>query len=332
MKTNLFLIFLLLTTINSMYDLFPQVPKEYTIAPWHNFKSGVITYSFDDGSPNQLKVGVPLMDKYDLKASFNLIINGWDPDWEGYKKAAENGHEIASHTYTHNNLVGLSKEQELKEIKDSKEFIENKIGQECITFVYPYCVAGNYSIMSQYYISGRTCDGKYISSNPDDMFYLSSFAIGSAYSITTADKLNEMVNKALELEEWIVFLIHGIDNDGGFSPIESNELDAHLSYVKSNDEFWVATFKDVSKYVLEANSLIIEESKNGKNVNLVVKCSYETNITKMDFPVTVARSLEGLCEMPKIVGGDNESVESRVENDKVIFDVIPGKNYVIKCD
>ena len=332
MLSKIFLILFLLNSINSMYDLFPQVPKEYTIAPWYNFKSGAITYSFDDGSPNQLKVGVPLLDKYGLKGSFNLIVKGWGPDWEGYKKAAENGHEVASHTYTHVSLVGLSKEQELKEIKDSKEYIENKIGQECITLVYPYGTPGNYSIMSQYYISGRVIGSKYISSNPDDMFALNSFCIGNVTSITTADKLNEMADKALELEKWIVFLIHGVDDDGGYSPIESTVLDAHLNYVKNNDEFWVATFKDISKYVLEANSLIIEENTNGKNKNLDVKCSYETSITKMDFPVTIARSLEGLCDAPKVIGENNEDVESRIDNEKVIFNVIPGKKYLIKCD
>lgn len=330
MKSKIIFTLFLFLSVNSL-DLFPQVPKEYTIAPWHDFKTAVITYSFDDGSPNQCTM-IPILDKYGFKASFNLIVQGWPLDWDSYINAAENGHEIASHTYTHVGVQNLAADQEKKEIIDSKTFLEEKIGKEVVTLVYPYCNTGNTELISQHYISARVCDEKFIGPNPDDMFALSSFGIGKDYQRSSASQLNDLADKALQLENWLVFLIHGIDGDGGFANMESTELEAHFNYVKNNDEFWVATFADVSKYILEANSLIIEEKVGGDDIEFNVNISYETDVTKMDFPVTIARSLEGLCSNPSVEKTDGEKVESRVKNEKVIFDVIPGNRYKIKCD
>ena len=45
----------------------PKIPKEYDIAPWYDFKPSAITYSFDDGTFNQIQKGVPLLDEYEFK-------------------------------------------------------------------------------------------------------------------------------------------------------------------------------------------------------------------------------------------------------------------------
>ena len=114
MKLIFFIFFLSLHISLSVYDLTPKIPVEYEIAPWHGFKPSAITYSFDDGSPNHLGKVVPLFDKYNLKASFNLITNVRN-DWDVYKAAAENGHEIASHTVTHSRPKGQDDETQNQE-------------------------------------------------------------------------------------------------------------------------------------------------------------------------------------------------------------------------
>ena len=138
------------------------------------------------------------------------------------------------------------------------------IGQECLTLVYSYCIAGDYDIAKKYYISGRSCSYQYISSNPNDMLDLSSFVIGNEIDHQNGENMNEIVDKVTELKKWVVFLIHGVHFDDGdaYSPFEVSKLEKHFQYVIKKDNFWVATFKDVSKYILEANSLNIFENKN----------------------------------------------------------------------
>ena len=329
---NLIFLFLLLNSFLCIQEFSPKIPEQYEIAPWYDFKPSAITYSFDDGTYNQIEKGVPLLDKYNLKGSFNLITS-WNHDWEAYKRAAENGHEISSHTVNHPNLKEADLSTQLTELKESKKYIEKMVGQECITLVYPYCVAGDYDLAKKYFISARSCSGELIGPNPDDMFELSSIVIGNKTEYQFGKDLDNWVDKAFEEKKWVIFLIHGIDGDGGYSPIESFELDEHFRYVKKNEgKFWVGTFKDISKYILEANSLVIEENKNEDgNVVIDVSCEYKTQITKLNYPVTVSRKFDSGCDKPIIVSEKDLEVKSRYNSDRIIFDVIPGEKYILKC-
>lgn len=329
MSFILFLFFIFLHSSTSIYNFTQKIPEEYQVAPWYGFKSSAITYSYDDGSSNHLLKAIPLMDKYNFKGSFNLITNVKN-NWDGYREAAENGHEIASHTITHSHLKEQDRTTQTQELKESKKLIEKMVGHECVTLVYPYCEAGDLDIAEKYYISARSCSHQYISHNPDNMFDLSSFGIGNESNHKTAQDLNEIVDIGLEQKKWTVFLIHGIDNDGGYSYFDSFELENHFKYVQKKD-FWVATFRDVSKYILEANSLIIKEHKNEEgNIIIEVSTEYKTEITKLNVPVTVSRLIDYHIKDLTIMKEDDLSeIKTEIKEGLVIFDVVPGENYIM---
>ena len=112
-----------LINLTLLINYTPNIPNKYEIASWYDFKPAAITYSFDDGTYNQIQKGVPLLDKYYFKGSFNLITSK-NNDWEAYRKAAENGHEISSHTVNHLNLKEIDIETQIMELKESKKIIE----------------------------------------------------------------------------------------------------------------------------------------------------------------------------------------------------------------
>jgi len=309
--------------INYSFINLAQIPTDYEVAPWHAWKQGAITYSFDDGCQGQLTSAIPSLNKYGLKATFNLVTN-WVSNWNGWKQAAQNGHEIASHTVSHANLNAAGE----SELSQSKQIIQQNIGQECVTLVYPNCVTGDKSAMGRYYISGRTCSGQLVSHNPADMFEISSIIIGNTGQYNSAQALNNLANMAAQQNKWAVYLIHGVDGDGGYSPVSSSDLDQHFSYVKQQDKWWVATFKDVSKYILEANSLVITETGTEGSYIVDVSCQYQTTLTQLNVPVTIARKVS--CSNPSVTQNGSPIV-STPYNGKVIFDVIPGNKYTIKC-
>ena len=116
--------------------------------------------------------------------------------------------------------------------------------------------------------------------------------------------------------------------------METVELESHFKYVvKNEDYFWVATFKDVTKYILEANSLtILENKKDEKNIEIEISAEYKTDITKLDVPVTISKKLDNTCRKVNILKeSDLEKVKSEIMEGKVIFDVVPGEKYIIKC-
>lgn len=305
-----------------------QIPEDYEIATWQGFRKCAITYSFDDGTPNQIPVAIPLLDKYGFHGTFNLV-SDWVKDWNQWKKVAEGGHEIASHTITHSNFSQLTAEQQTEELAKSKAIIEEKIGKECVTMVYPYCARGKDSIVADYYISARSCSGQIGESTPNNFFDITSRVVGTESDMQTAENFNNWVTEASGKDGWCVFLIHAIDNDGGYSPIQSAEFEEHLKFVKSSDKlFWVATFADITKYIIERNSLTITETPNTAHIDIAVRMDATSKLTKFDVPITVKRKLPDNCT-EAIVSCNGQRIETIIENGYVTFDVVPGEDYTM---
>ncbi len=305
-----------------------QTPENYEVATWHNFSQAAITYSFDDGTPNQIPVAVPLLDKYGFHGTFNLITS-WVKNWDEWKNVAQKGHEIASHTINHPNFGQISESQQEDELAKSKDTIEMMIGKECITMVYPYCVTGNDQIVARYYISARGCSGQIGNPTPENMFNITSRVVGTESDMQTADNFNKWVASAIDTKGWCVFLIHALDGDGGYSPIESKEFDAHLNYVKQAGlAYWVGTFAEISKYILERNSLTINERAEMDYIEITVGCTAQSKLTKLDQPVTVKRRLPDGCTTARIVRNNNE-IPSLIVDGCIIFDVVPDEVYVL---
>ncbi len=305
-----------------------QIPESYEVATWHNFSQAAITYSFDDCTPNQIPVAVPLLDKYGFHGTFNLVTN-WVNDWSEWRKVAERGHEMASHTVTHANFRETPDDKQEEELAESKKIIEREIGKECITVVYPFCARGNEQIAARYYISARGCSGQVGSPTPENMFDITSRVVGTESDMQTADNFNKWVASAIDTKGWCVFLIHALDGDGGYSPIESKEFDAHLNYVKqSGQAYWVGTFAEISKYILERNSLTISERAEMDYIEITVGCTAQSKLTKLDQPVTIKRRLPEGCTTARIVRNNSE-IPSQIADGSIIFDVVPDEVYVL---
>src|SRR5688500_3044760 len=83
----------------------------YEIARWSGFRNAAVSYTFDDNCSNQVAIAIPALNTYGFKGTFFLVTN-WGPNWTGYKSAATNGHEIASHTASHPSMGGLTVDQQ----------------------------------------------------------------------------------------------------------------------------------------------------------------------------------------------------------------------------
>ena len=305
-----------------------QIPSEYTVAPWHGFSQSAVTYSLDDLTSKQLPVAVPLFDKYGVKASLNVVTSWVKPDeWPQLKAAFKNGHEVTSHTVNHKNMAMLSPEEFEMECRESQRIIRQHTGSESITLVYPYCASAHKEISSKYYITARCCSKHIEPHTPADMMDISSVGVGLESDVNKAEEFNKWVDDGVSQKGWCTFLIHGIDEDGGYSPIESSELEKHLAYVTKNpDKFWVATFAQISKYIIERNALTIKETKKGNKIAIVVGCNAHTPLTTLDEPITISRQLPQGCTTAK-----TNAKNAKVNGGKITMDVVPGKTYKISC-
>lgn len=330
-KISILLVAIVLSTICS--KSFSQTnSKTYEVATWQGFRTAAVSYTFDDNCPNQLPVAIPLFNEFGFKTTM-FVPSDWIKDWSALQTVADQGHEIASHTVTHNNLGKLTAAQQLIEFKNSQESINAHIkGHSCITIAYPYCVPGNDSLCASFYIAARHCQGYVEPKTPADFMKISSLTTGSVSSIQTVGDFNNRVQKADSLNGWCVFLLHGIDNDGGYSTTQSAVLRAHLSYVKEhNNTYWVAPFSDVARYIKERDAATIHELSN-KLGAITLQVTDKLDNAVYNYPITIRRALPKHWASATVMQ-NGKKVEAKVTKKGALkyitFDVVPDNGNVI---
>lgn len=119
-----------------------------------NGKMKAVTFSYDDGVTQDLKL-IELLNKYDLKCTFNLnseflgkgSINSINKRENKrichYKirpedvKSVYMGHEVAVHTLTHPTLTDLDEEEIIRQVEQDRINLERLVGYDVVGMAYP---------------------------------------------------------------------------------------------------------------------------------------------------------------------------------------------------
>jgi hypothetical protein len=249
------------------------------------------------------------------------------PNWTALQTAASNGHEIASHTMSHANFSTTSEVDQNTELKNSQDAINVHIsGQRCITIAYPNCNLGNTALCNQYYMAARGCSGVVEPATPSNFMNISSLVCGTQGSVQTAQNFKAKADAAASSRGWVVFLLHGIDSDGGYSPVTTANLKGALDSLSSHKEkYWVSTFGNIARYIKERNCVSVKElSKTDSIVTVQITDTLDNII--YNYPVTIRRPL------PQNWTSASVSQNSKTINAQIIdissvkyvmFDIIP---------
>ena len=101
-----------------------------------------VLITFDDGNISDYLIAFPELSKNSMRAIFFIIpsLIGSDKflNWNMVKEMSKNGMVIGSHSLTHKNLTELSEAELDRELRVSKEIIEDKIGNQVNNFSCPY--------------------------------------------------------------------------------------------------------------------------------------------------------------------------------------------------
>jgi oligosaccharide reducing-end xylanase len=262
-----------------------------------------------------------------------FTVTGWGPNWTNLRNAASAGHEVASHTVTHPHLSGMTIEQQTTELVNSQNSINTNVtSQKCITLAYPYCEPGNQALTAQHYIAARHCQGYIEGNTPGNFYQISSLICGNQGSVKTTADFNTRFESTATSKGWCVFLIHGIDNDGGYSPLPSTTLRASLEYLDARkSKFWVSTFGNIVRYVRERKAVSVQESSNrGTCITLQVTDTLDNAI--YNYPITIRRPLPQSWSSANVSQNGQAVNACIVEVDSikyVMFDVVPDGGDVV---
>nr|WP_299381532.1 polysaccharide deacetylase family protein [Allomuricauda sp.] len=268
----------------------PVVDENITVATWKNFADAAISHTWDDSYDQQIEIAVPLFDSYNMNTTLYMLPNKID-NWQPYRNAYQNGHEIASHTMSHPSFDGLDRERVEAELKNSKEIItQNMDYSECHTMAYPFCDTENYNLTEQYYIAARGCQGRVEKSTPDDFMEIAAILCGEGTANFTTTHLNNIAQSAAQENGWAVYLFHMIDGTGGFN-ISSNTLGQHLQFLDNNGEkYWVDSFLNVVKYIRERNNITVHLLREDAS-EIAISCTDNLDDNIYNFPITLKKEI-----------------------------------------
>jgi len=259
-----------------------------------------------------------------------FTVTSWIPNgsWSKIQAAAQYGHEIASHTVTHPNLVtGVNATQLTNELVNSQAAINANVpGQKCLTLAYPNCVEPSDAVTATYYIAARTCSGQLVSFSPGNFMSISSYVCGSQGSINSAQAFNNLADSAAASGSWCVYLIHAIDGDNGYSPLASSNLQASVDYLSTNQpKFWVESFGHIARYIKERNATSVAETANtGDSITLQVTNNLDNTIYNV--PITLRRPLPANWPAAAVSQNNAPIIPQLVSTNStnyVMFDVVP---------
>lgn len=157
-----------------------------------------VIITFDDGYKDVYEFAYPIMKELNIKSNI-YIITGW-LDGKTYmspemvKELSNSGLvEIGSHTVNHVVLASKSYEEQERQLKESKEFLEDLIGKEINTIAYPY---GSYNtntetIAKKYYKYAVTIKSgsNYSDTYSNNALTLKRYNIQNTTTIETFKKL-----------------------------------------------------------------------------------------------------------------------------------------------
>lgn len=197
----------------------------------------LVSLTFDDGREEQYSKFYPILNEYDLKATFYVVTQriNWEGvmSWDELKTIHKDGNEIGSHTHTHPHLTTLSNDELVFEFKRSHDVLRPF---NCCTLAYPY---GEYDERvvreaRKYFTAARGCYNPNMRNRDPELnldfnqerYKLKDFPIDHAIPSKTFEALQncsllalpfskfkqtlkEILEYHLARNAWVIFTIHG---------------------------------------------------------------------------------------------------------------------------
>lgn len=302
-----------------------QVESPFEVGTWGNFAKGAISHTFDDNTTGQIKSAMPAFDEKGFKMTF-FVVTSWFSDWSPYKEAFKNGHEIASHTVSHNSSDN--------EFQNSKNTIKQNVpGEMCVTVAYPNCNQNSANTLN-YYIAGRNCDGQINSKTPSNFAQISSKLAGSGQTsgLSSADQFNSFADQAASSNGWAVPLHHGVGSgDHSYATTDPTALKTHLDYLdKNRDKIWCETFGNVARYIKERDAVTLSKvSSTDNSITISVTDNLPDSIFNYPLSIRFPKPSEWSSTEPVVVKQKDEVIESSIVGDNIVFNAVPDAGDIV---
>ena len=235
---------------------------------WPKGKHGAVSVTFDDARFSQIDTGLPILDKYGVKATFYVSISSLEKRLDAWKKAAANGHEIGNHSLTHpcsgnfsfarkKALENYTIDQMRYELEESNIIIERLLNVRPVSYAYPcgqkFVGRGqnlkSYApLVAEKFLSGRGWMDEW---SNDPAFCDMAQLMGVELDGKDFEQVKQWIDKTTANGGWLVFCGHDI-GEGGRQTTRSSTLKALCEYAQDPaNGLWLDTVQTVAGYIVK---------------------------------------------------------------------------------
>jgi peptidoglycan/xylan/chitin deacetylase (PgdA/CDA1 family) len=300
MKRPLLIVFV----ISIMLGFLSIARADTSVALWQGDKNGAVSITFDDGSTDQIDLGLPMLKARGLKATFFMIGERLQYEWysENIPPLVEDGQEIGSHGFAHDSLTDMDPNQVEDELYQSQATLQELTGQDVATIAYPYGDHNTYveDLAKEYYIAARSTDFPGVLNpadpNEDELYRLFTtgpypYYVGNqtvdpnVIDPNAVAYLQEGADRAASGQGWFIEMLHGINS--GWDAISEATLETHLDYLTNEPNVWVAPMGTVSEYIYEREGASITTSpvQDSNTIQVDLECGLDPDY--YDTPLTL---------------------------------------------
>jgi hypothetical protein len=235
---------------------------------WPEGKRAAISLTFDDARLSQVDTGLPILDRYNIKATFYVSPDNIRERLDGWKRAVKNGHEIGNHTMTHpctgnyafskaNALEDLSLDRMARDIDEASLAIEKMLAVKPVSFAYPCCqtfvgrgaaVKSYVPLVAERFMTGRL--GLNESANDPSVCDLSQL-LAQWSDGATFEALKALIDQAISEGRWLILAGHEV-GESGYQTTLAKTLEALCRYASDpRSGLWIDTVGRIGKYVAD---------------------------------------------------------------------------------
>lgn len=300
---------------------------------------GTISYhtkaggAYDSGHKDR---AYKLMDSLYAKVRHGDFQPGYEPcpeylqaigsTWDDFRKDVSEGYEIASHSVTHATMPGLDEANIKYELEKSKEDIIAQLGPKyAFSCEVPYGYENErvMQIAYKFYPAFRNRMPEPWLKEIDRASRQTPGVTDKDYvqwqrGATTKTPMPLMKSwvdtAAARKDTWLVLVFHGIDGMG-YEALPSTMLDEYFQYIQSKDEqLWVATFGNVTRYMREREGAKITSDQKGKTIT--VSLTHPLDKKMYDFPLTLKTYIPADWKQVKVSQGSSNVQPTIKKDDK----------------
>lgn len=330
-----------------------KAPSPVQVLRWPEGKKAAYSLSFDDGFENQIQVVAPLLDKYNLKATFFVIppmLNDKDEStarygsWESFKALSQAGHEIGAHTMTHPNLsqmeLGSAGESGtiLYELWQSKLEIEKRVGQKVLSIAYPYGDVDERVIKAsrKLFVAGRNVNG-IVNLQDFDGLNLKASSLNYRNPRDMQDDLDmkdilrvQILHNVIPSKALGVFFAHEVfdfetckNKKDSWMPISTETFEPFLQWLakeREEGDLWIAPLVQTVSYAKERDALrsgILAQKPN------LLKIQLSSGLPKDVYSVPLDLNIQVPSNWQKVQIKGALSTEAQVLDSKVRVRALP---------